>query len=79
MVEMHGGACEDCGMDLITFPMCADFDHIDPTEKEFGISRLVVVDPERLVQELMKCRLLCANCHRIRTAKYGGESYARPR
>lgn len=70
MVEMMGGACEDCGFDLTAFPMCADFDHVDPTDKLFAVSAGLTKTANMIVEELLKCRLLCANCHRVRTAKY---------
>ena len=66
-----GGLCEHCGMDLLKFPMCADFDHIDPAQKSFTIGGSRGRTFEQLVGEVVaKTQLLCANCHRIKTAKY---------
>lgn len=47
-------------------PDCLDFHHIDPKEKEFTISEQVrkKVNPDKLLAEINKCIVLCANCHR---------------
>jgi hypothetical protein len=43
-----------------------DFDHLQG--KDDLISKLVFQSGrERLLTELAKCELVCANCHRIRT------------
>jgi len=43
-----------------------DFHHKDPTEKLMGISKLAesCASKEKLLLEMSKCDLLCANCHR---------------
>jgi hypothetical protein len=48
-----------------------DFDHRDPQEKEFCISSALSTVPrlKRLRKEIDKCDILCANCHRIKTAQ----------
>ena len=38
------------------------FHHLDPTQKDFGISG-TTKSFEKLKPELDKCVLLCANCH----------------
>jgi hypothetical protein len=47
-----------------------DFDHIRG-EKEFNIAKAIwdVYSWERIEKEIAKCQVLCANCHRIKTAK----------
>jgi len=59
--------CADCHL---KFPLvCMDFDHV-LGEKEFNIaSGYEQVSLERLLKEIAKCEVVCANCHRIRTAK----------
>jgi hypothetical protein len=62
--------CLDCGNQFP--PECMDFDHKDPKKKLFTISNAVVTRShswEEVAAEIAKCRLICANCHRIRTAK----------
>lgn len=68
LVAAHGGKCLDCG--YTGPPFMFDFDHRDPTEKTFGIgakgfSRKYEVQ----LTESLKCDLVCANCHRMRTHK----------
>ena len=46
---------------------CAlDFNHLDPDNKKFNISSDVTTK-ERLLEEVNKCEILCANCHRVHT------------
>lgn len=44
-------------------PACLDFHHLDPNEKEFLITKLIH-SKKKLKEELKKCIVLCANCHR---------------
>lgn len=62
LVEYKGGKCEICG-----YNKCIDaleFHHINPEEKEFGISDGNIKSIERLKCEADKCMLVCANCHK---------------
>lgn len=49
------------------FPLvCTDFHHRDPTTKLFSIgNRACSVGPKKLIEEILKCDVYCANCHRI--------------
>lgn len=60
-------ACKDCkGL----FPACVmDFDHIDANTKVKKVSLLQDGSKERLLLEISKCEIVCANCHRIRSWK----------
>ncbi len=60
--------CMDCGG--IFAPHVMDFDHRDPTTKSFGLASENVYLKSRAVleAEVAKCDVVCANCHRIRTA-----------
>lgn len=44
-----------------------DFHHLDPGKKTVGVSRAVVQrwSAERILAEISKCVVLCANCHRL--------------
>ena len=65
--------CTDCGGKFPYFVM--DFDHRDGEEKLGNVSSMVVVwSWKRLLAEIAKCDVVCANCHRIRTARRGGWS-----
>jgi 5-methylcytosine-specific restriction endonuclease McrA len=45
--------------------VCFDLHHLDPLEKEGAVSDLVrQYGPDRLMKEVEKCVVLCANCHR---------------
>ena len=67
-VEHLGGKCKDCEG---VFPEAVyDFHHLDPTEKEAGMASLTSDKGwSKILEELDKCVLLCANCHRIRHYK----------
>ena len=45
---------------------CLDFHHIDPQDKEYTINKLIhkTASRERVLKEVKKCEVLCANCHR---------------
>lgn len=58
--------CKDCGYKR--HPHALDFDHMPGFEKSFEVSQSVGRSKENLLKEIEKCELVCANCHRIRTA-----------
>lgn len=69
--------CELCGVEDMRV---LDFDHIVGETKKFGIARAVNEGYawELILEEIKKCRILCANCHRIRTAEqFGWKKMAR--
>jgi predicted HNH restriction endonuclease len=45
-------------------PVCIDFHHINPIDKEFTIGKHRGKSRESLSKEISKCVCLCANCHR---------------
>jgi hypothetical protein len=66
LVDELGGKCVDCGFNAHLAAL--DFDHVDPSTKKFGIaSKLQNADYLELIEEVKKCVLRCANCHRIKT------------
>ncbi len=61
--------CTDCGK---FFHYCVmEFDHIDSENKLSDISKLMSspYKLKKILDEIAKCELVCANCHRIRTCK----------
>jgi hypothetical protein len=59
--------CLDCGEDDIR---CLEFDHLDPSTKVADIS-LMIMDAwpwDRILAEIEKCVVRCANCHRRKEA-----------
>ena len=61
------GYCVDCGYKGEKYPSVLEFDHIG-TDKVFAISQGSSYSWEAIMKEISKCELVCANCHRIRTA-----------
>lgn len=61
-IAYKGGKCQRCGYDKCVAAL--DFHHRDPSEKEFQWVRLRRLRWDRVLAELDKCDLLCANCHR---------------
>ncbi len=57
--------CMDCHNSFP--PECMDFDHRPGTIKFRKINTLSRYSRSRLFNEITKCDLVCANCHRIRT------------
>lgn len=47
--------------------MAMDFDHRDDEVKHTEVARLKTASLRRLVDEILKCEVVCANCHRVRT------------
>lgn len=66
--EFKNKPCMDCKQKYPTWVM--DLDHRDPSTKEFEIQKLVMNNNKpKLLIELEKCDVVCANCHRMRTAR----------
>lgn len=64
-VAYLGGVCNDCGLES-PHGCVYDFHHLDPTKKDFSFSSVPFKPLNKIKDELDKCVLLCANCHRIR-------------
>ena len=64
--------CADCG--YCGHPSALEFDHLPQFEKRHIISRLALGHRGPLEAEIAKCEVVCANCHRIRTAERGQSS-----
>lgn len=61
-VQQLGGKCFKCGIDKAYL---LDFHHRNPMEKDSDVSDLAKgYDLTKFFEELKKCDLLCANCHR---------------
>jgi ribosomal protein L44E len=62
-VAWFGGRCHGC--DEAYPPPVFDFHHWDPREKQFGLATDGIARSwEKVLAELEKCVMLCANCHR---------------
>jgi len=64
-------SCIECG---ISDSRVLEFDHINPKAKSFSITRAIndTRKWENILLEINKCQILCANCHKIRTAEQQG-------
>ena len=59
--------CADCGQRFSPHQM--DFDHRDPATKSFNVmtGRAMLMSTKKVLSEVAKCDVVCANCHRART------------
>lgn len=60
--------CVQCGE---KDPTVLEFDHIDPSTKSYTVGHMAWSNcaMKKLKDEIAKCQVLCANCHRRKTAK----------
>lgn len=66
LIKLSSGECSDCGYS--ENPAAFEFDHVRGKKKAAISNMLNVLNSwETILQELEKCELVCANCHRIRT------------
>jgi hypothetical protein len=67
MIEyLRGHPCVDCGeRDIVVL----EFDHL--RDKRWNIGAMISHNCEwaRILEEIAKCEVVCANCHRRRTAR----------
>lgn len=61
-VEYKGGKCLVCGYSKCITAL--EFHHLDPAQKDFSISANSNKAWYKIENELDKCILVCANCHR---------------
>ncbi len=61
------GPCTLCGKLYQSCQM--DFDHIDPNTKSNNLAQMLNHSRSKIDDEIAKCRILCAVCHRIETFK----------
>jgi hypothetical protein len=64
-VQKFGGKCADCS-GVYPDPVF-EFHHIDPSTKaHHDNAKIFMFSDVRIEEELKKCVMLCANCHRLR-------------
>lgn len=71
MIQCMGGKCQICGYNKC--PESMDLHHLDPSIKELSFGSIMAKPKawdSKIVPELKKCILLCANCHREYHAGY---------
>lgn len=62
--KMNKG-CEECG--YAKHSAALQFAHLDRNTKIGYVKEMITHSLKRLVNEMRKCRILCANCHAIET------------
>lgn len=77
LFELKNKPCMDCGVKYPPYVM--DFDHRDPSEKEFNVCmmRRRRMAFSKIVAEAAKCDVVCSNCHRLRTNARNPSNYTR--
>jgi hypothetical protein len=63
-IKLDSG-CVDCG--YRKNPVALQFDHRDRSQKSFEIGHALAYSWIRLLEEVSKCDVRCANCHVIKT------------
>lgn len=66
--------CTDCGNFYPYYVM--DFDH--QKDKKFLISKTTARSIRQIQEEINKCEVVCANCHRVRTFIKSGDNVPAP-
>lgn len=67
--QLKSNPCMDCGK---TYPPeCMDFDHVRGTK----ISHVSNLRTAKALEEIKKCELVCAVCHRLRTMERRLDQY----
>lgn len=65
VLALKAQPCADCGGEFPAEAM--DLDHVTPS-KRGNLSDLLGIPTAELLDELTHCEVVCANCHRARTA-----------
>lgn len=63
VLETKHQPCSDCKVSYP--PIVMDFHHVKGVKK-FSIARSDTKSKKMLLDEIAKCELLCANCHRLK-------------
>ena len=78
VAKAHGDDAVAAAIKLQPDIIVLDFDHRDPSAKRHNVIVLAMHKPwSRVLLEIVKCDVRCANCHRKRTAQQFGWRKAR--
>lgn len=70
-----GGVCAYCGGEFLDCVF--EFHHLNHAEKEYNPSHLFALSPVTIERELVKCIMLCANCHRVEHDKLKYDAHSK--
>jgi hypothetical protein len=72
---MARGNCMDCGfVQNERTNRAFQWDHRDPITKLFEISNIPAqTSKEKIIEEMNKCDVICANCHALRPTSFLGK------
>lgn len=64
--DLKRSPCTDCGIEYD--PVCMQWDHLPEYEKVASLGTLLSLhNKAKILEEIQKCELVCANCHCLRT------------
>ena len=66
LVEAKARPCADCGGSFAA--CCMEFDHVRGS-KRHNLAEMSSWSRAAVLEEMLKCEVVCANCHRIRTER----------
>jgi hypothetical protein len=70
--RLRAGSCKICERKVVSENVAAfHFDHLDPEKKLNGVLQLVR-HVDKMKEEAAKCQIICAHCHRRKTAADAG-------
>lgn len=72
VIKLLGGKCSDCRLKYNGKNACVfQVHHEDPTKKLFAVNTRTLINYswKKILEEIKKCKLLCANCHFIEENK----------
>lgn len=64
VLDRLASGCVDCGESDVRV---LEFDHLPEFQKLANVSSLVSGSSDKLIEEMNKCDVVCANCHKRRT------------
>jgi hypothetical protein len=70
IVSMFGNRCAICRTENLPISNY-EFHHLNPKEKQYQISKILLWNWDIIKNELQKCIMICANCHK--TLTFGDE------
>lgn len=65
-IFFEGKKCERCEF---ADGRALEYHHKDPNKKEFTIGQIMAMPIDKILKEIEKCELICANCHTIEHRK----------